>query len=40
MTTRERYIAAGIITPAPTPLSADELTARGFTMAAAAKRGR
>lgn len=41
---RRRYIAAGLITPDPYlskgPLTADEMDARGFHAAAAAKRKR
>jgi hypothetical protein len=43
-TLRQRYIAAGLITPDPYleagPLTADEMDARGFHAAAHAKRRR
>lgn len=39
MTTRERYISSGLITPRPTPLTLPELVARGFFAAVKAKLG-
>ena len=37
MTTRERYIDKGLITPRPLPLTLSELVARGFWASVRAK---